>query len=657
VNQVLNQVVSSKPLKLYSLVCSQPRELIGLNSNRRHSPIHILKDDVLLNIFHLYRLAEPVEYEDENGLSTFKWDRQRWWYKLAHVCQQWRNIILESPSWLDLHLYCTNGVPVSDMLAHSPPLPLTIDYHAVGGEMTVEDESGILLALLHRDRVRHIYFSIFENVGKFFTVMDDQFPILELVHIHSRTKDVALPVTFQAPNLRHLNLWKASIPIGSSLLTTTAAGLVTLELLNIPASAYFPPSHILTRLSLMAQLKKLFIESPIPSRRGDVEMQLHQTPDMTTLPNLRRFEFQGVSAYLEGLVAHITTPSLTVLQIYLFNQLFFTVPHLLQFVQASKNLRFTAVELALRESSVHVIADPWRASSPLQIIIDYLGWEPEVASPLLAFGTLSPLLSAVEQVTLRCEHHYTSLAWHNSLDRRQWRELLGPFINAKTIHVQGDLINKIFHSLPSDDGEPPLELLPNLEGVVYDGGCDAWDAFTRFLKERQVAGHPIRLRLVDQGMSQHNCPYLGRAHIVTPAYSPVHDDHQILVIGEIATKPILVNIGISILDDYHVPFLRFSEYHLSLHTWPSLFAFRARCHILVIVRTPGSTGEYRGDEKVGATRSPKGDQGTCAGREQETPKRDALGQRSGGMFGNAKSNRESVKSRNGISRDENEPEL
>ena len=45
------------------------------------------------------------------------------------------------------------------------------------------------------------------------------------------------------------------------------------------------------------------------------------------------------------------------------------------------------------------------------------------------------------------------------------------------------------------------------------------------------------------------------------------------------------------------------------------------------------------------------------GREQEMPKRDASGQRSGGAFRNAKLNRESVKSQNRISQDENEPEL
>jgi hypothetical protein len=63
--------------------------------------------------------------------------------------------------------------------------------------------------------------------------------------------------------------------------------------------------------------------------------------------------------------------------------------------------------------------------------------------------------------------------------------------------VKDNLVGKFFGSIRSDDGESPLELLPNLEQVGYSGGSDIWDAFTRFLNERQVAGHPVSLRLVD----------------------------------------------------------------------------------------------------------------------------------------------------------------
>jgi hypothetical protein len=481
------------PNALCSLICSQPCEFIGLISDRRHLPIHTLNDDVLLNIFDLYRLADLGKYDDGTETAII-WPDQRWWYKLAHVCRQWRNIILESPSQLDLHLFCTNGVPVADMLAHSPPLPLTIYY--TDRKITAEDESGILLALSHRDRVRHIHFSMFPNVGTFVAVMDDQLPNLERMYIHSQT-EVVLPITFQAPNLRHLRLKTAFLPIRSPLLTATA-GLVTLELLNIPESAYLPPSHILSRFSFMLQLEKLILAYKLRTNHH-YERQPHQTLDMITLPNLRWFAFIGVSAYLEGLVARISAPSLSTFRVYLFPCLPFTFPHLLQFMQSSENLRFTALQVTFSAFAVSLHAVPWtrKRHTPLMLQIRC---NLQVASAVQLFSTLSPVLSVVEQVAFSYQDHFGSSERRtgNGVARSQWRELLRPFVNAKTIRVQGDLISKIFRSLPSDDGEPPLELLPHLEEVGYSGGDSRdSDAFTRFLNERKVAGHPVSLCLVD----------------------------------------------------------------------------------------------------------------------------------------------------------------
>jgi hypothetical protein len=485
-----------------SLIYSQTCESIGLNSNRRHSPIRILNDDVLLNIFHLYRLEDPDEYEDEDGLLNYRWYRQRWWYKLAHVCRLWRYIILGSPSQLNLRLFCTNGVPVAKMLAHSPPLPLAIDYGTYS-EITAEDESGILLALSHRDRVRRIHFWMLPNVGKFVTAMDDQFPILESIYIDSRECPGVLqvPVTFQAPNLRYLRLWATCIPTGSPLLTTTTTGLVILDLKNFPSDTYFPPSYILTRLSLMAQLKRLSIEfgSPIPNY--EARYQLHQTPDVVTLPNLHSFAFTGASDYLEGLVTRISAPSLSILHVYLFNQLFFTVPHLLQFMQTSENLRFTAVHITFGICAVflHSVSCNWYIPLELEVKCanGLFNQQVMVSSAVQFFSTVSPVLSVVEKVTFSYQVPFQSPGWHNNVDRSQWREFLSPFTNLKTIHVHGDLVRNIFRSLASEDGEPPLELFPNLEEVRYSGGLDALDALNAFVDARRIEGRPVDLRMVD----------------------------------------------------------------------------------------------------------------------------------------------------------------
>src|SRR6266404_1090234 len=131
-------------------VCNSPDTTV--------TPIHILDDDSLLNIFYLYRPAmlDGDEHYAARLAGGKPWSRERWWYTLAHVCQRWRNLILGSASHLGVSLVCTIGKPVADMLAQSPThLPLIIDYVSKD-DITAEDEEAIVLALEQGDRVRRI---------------------------------------------------------------------------------------------------------------------------------------------------------------------------------------------------------------------------------------------------------------------------------------------------------------------------------------------------------------------------------------------------------------------------------------------------------------------------------------------------------------------
>ncbi len=67
--------------------------------------------------------------------------------KLVQVCRRWRYLILESASHLRLSLVCAPGTPVTVMLAHSPPLPLIIDYFDENNDIDAKDEEGLIYAL------------------------------------------------------------------------------------------------------------------------------------------------------------------------------------------------------------------------------------------------------------------------------------------------------------------------------------------------------------------------------------------------------------------------------------------------------------------------------------------------------------------------------
>ena len=386
------------------------------------------------------------------------------------------------------------------MLVHSPPLPLIIDYLDDVREASAEDEESILPALRHRDCVRRIGLRMpAPNLLEPIKAMDGQFPALERLFIWPRTQDdtsLILPTTFQASHLGMISMSYATLPVGSPLLTTTV-GLAFLSLWDMPLSAYFQLSYLVARLASMPQLESLSIGFQCPIPTHDTERQpLHTSIGMhVTLPNFRLLFFRGISAYLEGLLARISTPLLEVLQIRLFNQLNFTVPHLLQFMSRTENLGFRLARLTFYREVVVLTADRREEDrvNPLDVAIGckHVDWQVSSAAQIL--NALVPVLSVVEGLVLGYEEHDLSSEQHNEVNHTQWCDLLRPFSGVKVLHVAGGLIRKLSHSLRLGDGQPPLELLPQLQELIYYKENDPGDAFTSFIDARQNAGRSVAL--------------------------------------------------------------------------------------------------------------------------------------------------------------------
>jgi hypothetical protein len=385
------------------------------------------------------------------------------------------------------------------MLAHSPPLPLVIDYYE-GTDITAEDEEAIILALEQRDRVRRIRLRLpVLKLQKLIMAIDEEYPILEYLILavppEERSTVLNLPETLEIPHLRHLSVY-CSIPIRSTL-PVTAAGLVSLTLALYHPSTYFQPTVLLQLLSSMPQLEILmvFFKFAVPNR--DVERQLMRTPIMThvTLPNLRSFAFHGVSAYSEAVLSGITASRLEGFQIGYPKQLTFSIPELLQFMGRTENLRFDRAQFDFLSERVYVGVNPPEANIALaafSINVDccHLDWQ--VSSVAQIFNTLS-LLSAVEHLTLTYEVHDRSSEEPNEVDRTEWRKLLRSFTNVKSLQIDDGLVRELSRCLPSEDGEHPLELLPELQELMYSGSGNGDDAFTSFIDARRNAGRPVTL--------------------------------------------------------------------------------------------------------------------------------------------------------------------
>ena len=493
---------------VYQLLSKRP------TGNSPHSAsIHILDNDSLLNIFYLYRPViidgHEVDYWSFDGGS--QWDLERWWYKLAQVCQRWRNLILGSASYLRLCLFCTNGTPVAEMLAHSPPLPLVFDYRdpdPPNSYISAEERDGIIRALEQRTRVSRIRFKILvSNLPDFIKSIDGEYPILEYLVVSPPVEDsstaLSLPETLQAPCLRHLQLSSITIPLGSQLFPTAVA-LVTLTLTTMGHPfTDFKPSILLQWLALMPQLEKLSISILYPNLIEDVESQLMHTPIVAhvTLPNLRWFHFHGDSAFEEALVCRMTTPRLERLRFWFVElvrnaipiRLPNILPNLLHFMNTVRHLKFDTAHFIFFRPQLVVGVNSREDSAGFVFSTAVLYcWSLDIQVSYITeiFDSIGQIFSTVEDLAFEYEEIHEDF---HGFDRTEWRKLLRPFSNVKTLHIDEELVERVSHCLRPDDGENPLELLPALQELTFSGSCDIGDAFTSFIDARRNAGRPVTM--------------------------------------------------------------------------------------------------------------------------------------------------------------------
>ena len=99
----------------------------------------------------------------------------------------------------------------------------------------------------------------------------------------------------------------------------------------------------------------------------------------------------------------------------------------------------------------------------------------------------------MECLTLQHDVHSESAEEHNDVDRTEWRKLLRPFSNVKTLEIEEGLVKDLSRCLELEDGESGLELLPELQELEYFGNGDARDAFASFVGARRNASRPVNL--------------------------------------------------------------------------------------------------------------------------------------------------------------------
>ena len=442
--------------------------------------------------------------------------RERWWYNLVHVCQRWRTLIFASASYLRIRHVCTHGTQVCPMLAHSPILPLVVDYADETRGCTEEDGEGLWFALLpeRRDRVRRIRLLVHgSHLWNFVaTLFDGTFPALECLFVtlwerNYESPSFKLPQRFRAPRLRHLVLTHFGFPLATPILDTSVH-LVTLSLNLVK---YCLPNDLLERLLFLPQLEILNIASTSPIS-DDFSVASGQGPHWSTplnthvtLSNLHSFGFEGNGLYLKALLLGMTTPLLGGLQTAFFNQMTPSVSCLLSCRTTEDNPNFSfgtaRFRFHRRGVSVRVCPSDEDRTYVFSLHAFCLGLGRQISFVSQLFDGPNLLLASVVDLSLDYSRRIFSSEQHNdSEDRRtRWRNLLRSFRNVEILRVHGELSQDICRTLLSGSEAEPLSswmLLPRLKELQCPATGDlrdAGNALAAFIHAYEAAGHPVRL--------------------------------------------------------------------------------------------------------------------------------------------------------------------
>ena len=248
----------------------------------------------------------------------------------------------------------------------------------------------------------------------------------------------------------------------------------------------------MARLRSLPQLEELSIEFSIPIPRPSVERELlGKRGSPVTHPNLKCLKFQGVSAYLESLVAQIRVPFLERLDITLFNQIAFVLPYLSHLINTTEPLKLTTATVFFGNEDF-TITGLQRYGGPftLHVMCKELDWQIDCAAQIC--NAIMPALAGVQKLKLDFDGPTLPTRWGNGeINGTTWHELLRSFVGVTELRICGAFSQELARALQVNEVGADPGLLPGLQEIViqFFGAL-----FGPFIRARRVAGRPVRLR-------------------------------------------------------------------------------------------------------------------------------------------------------------------
>jgi len=436
------------------------------------------------------------------------------WRALADVCQRWKQVICESPRYLDLQIYCSNGTDLTKNLNCWPELPISLSYRVP------ENEEDPIALLKKRDRVRFVRLDITSrsSLKKVAAAMLEPFPVLTHLEISGCRGVPVLPSEFMgmsAPRLEHLRLDRIPFP-GLPTLLLSAHNLVFLRLDNLHLTGYISPEAMVEGLATLTRLKMLtinFIFSHSPSE----QMRTHpDLPVRAVLSELTAFKYRGSIEYLEDLVAIIDAPQLYEVKIGL-DQLDpesepLEIPQLSSFLSRAnpalaENLRFTRAQVVFHNEDVDIVLDRFdRANVRVGPHRPYISlsfsskWSNSFEWSSSHMTHVRHVLEQIFALSSDVVHLYIHVSdnhpsWDRKADELSWAGICSLFDSVRTLHLSGSWASQYARALP--EGAWVLQDFPSLHSLLLSGDDDLSehaDQIEAFGSSRKRYGRPVVIK-------------------------------------------------------------------------------------------------------------------------------------------------------------------
>jgi hypothetical protein len=348
--------------------------------------------------------------------------------------------------------------------------------------------------------------------------MRKPFPVLGRLSLCLEDAPFQLPNTFlggSAPRLRELTLRHISFPTLPRLLLYSR-DLSELHLHDIPFTGYILPEAIVTCASALTKLKSLTIEfkSPASTHGQTINNSFtSSTPAHVVFSSLTHFQFQGDGEYLDDLLARFYAPVIEVVNLTLFNELFFRSRQVDRFIASTPigtscnraEIDFTGGEVEIRLLNASLTRFSFKILCTSEV---------QVSSMAQIFREVWLPLSHVESLDLCFEERST---WQTNKDPTAWEDIFHKFHAVHTLRIIG-LHTPILSVLKRLD-EESAGVLPRLQDL-YLGGYEPSGPNTEpFITKRRHSKRPVTVHS-RQGMTSPGAPAtssLHHARVAVPA--------------------------------------------------------------------------------------------------------------------------------------------